>query len=147
MKRIKRIASLILAMAMIFAMSATVLAANNGEPNAPEGQAGTSKAVTHTYEIYQIFTADYADKVLSNIKWGANGTGAVGANVETEVLDALEAVTENNSDTEQLAVIQQYANLDSNSKKISASVLEDTFKLTDKKKENEENNSSSSNDI
>ena len=40
-----------------------------------------------------------------------------------------------------------YAHLDSNSKKISASVLEDTFKLTDKKKENEENNSSSSNDI
>lgn len=114
MKRIKRIASLILAMAMIFAMSATVLAANNGEPNAPEGQAGTSETVTHTYEIYQIFTGDYADDVLSNIKWGANGTGAVGANVETEVLDALEAVTENNSDTEQLAVIQQYANLDSN---------------------------------
>ena len=114
MKRIKRIASLILAMAMIFAMSATVLAANNGEPNAPEGQAGTSETVTHTYEIYQIFTGAYADGVLSNIKWGANGTGAVGANVETEVLDALEAVTENNSDTEQLAVIQQYANLDSN---------------------------------
>ena len=40
-----------------------------------------------------------------------------------------------------------YAHLDSNSKKISASVLEDTFKLTDKKKENEESNSSSSNDI
>ncbi len=37
-----------------------------------------------------------------------------------------------------------YAHLDTNSKKISASVLEDTFKLTDKKKENEENTSSSS---
>ena len=70
MKRIKRIASLILAMAMIFAMSATVLAANTGESNAPEGQAGTSEAVTHTYEIYQIFTGDYAEGVLSNIKWG-----------------------------------------------------------------------------
>lgn len=40
-----------------------------------------------------------------------------------------------------------YDHLDSNSKKISASVLEDTFKLIDKKKENEESNSSSSNDI
>lgn len=111
MKRIKRIASLILAMAMIFAMSATVLAANNGESNAPEGQAGTSKAVTHTYEIYQIFTADYADKVLSNIKWGANGTGSVGEKVDTTVLDALEGAANVTSDTERLDVIKKYANL------------------------------------
>ena len=37
-----------------------------------------------------------------------------------------------------------YAHLDTNSKRISANVLEDTFKLTDKKKENEESTSSSS---
>lgn len=109
MKRIKRIASLILAMAMIFAMSATVLAANTGESNAPEGQAGTSEAVTHTYEIYQIFTGDYAEGVLSNIKWGANGTGTVGENVETAILEELEAVKDATSDTAKLAVIQKYA--------------------------------------
>lgn len=40
-----------------------------------------------------------------------------------------------------------YAHLDTNSKKVSASVIEDTFKLTDKKKENEESKSSSSNNI
>lgn len=109
MKRIKKIASLILAMAMIFAMSATVLAAQTGDTDAPEGQGETSAAVTHTYEIYQIFTGDYADGVLSNIKWGANGTGTVGANVDTAVLKELEAVKDATSDTAKLAVIQKYA--------------------------------------
>ena len=57
----------------------------------------------------QIFTGDYADGVLSNIKWGANGTGTVGANVDTAVLKELEAVKDATSDTAKLAVIQKYA--------------------------------------
>ena len=113
MKRIKRIASLILAMAMIFAMSATVLAAQTSDSdvsNASEEQEETSAAVKqHTYEIYQIFTGDYADGVLSNIKWGANGTGTVGVKVDTAVLKELEAVKDATSDTAKLAVIQKYA--------------------------------------
>ncbi len=102
MKRIKKLAALMMAAIMALAMSVTAFAAE-----------GDEKPVTHTYEIYQIFTGDYADGVLSNIKWGANGTGTEGEKVDTTVLDALEAVTTNSSDTAQLAVIEQYANLES----------------------------------
>lgn len=102
MKQIKKIVSIMLSLAMVFAMSATAFAAEDEKP------------VTHTYEIYQIFTGDYANGVLSNIKWGENGTGTKGEKVAESVLEALEAVTNNTSDTAQLAVIQQYANLESN---------------------------------
>ncbi len=38
---------------------------NNGTKDGPS---------THTFEIYQIFTGDYNDTVLSNIKWGSGVT-------------------------------------------------------------------------
>lgn len=128
MKRMKKIVSVLLAMAMVLGMSLTVFATEsgeNGEPNAPSvvdgendeqegGAADETPKVTHTYEIYQIFTGDYADGVLSNIKWGANGTGTVGAKVDATILDELESVKDNTSDTEKLAVIQKYVKLDSN---------------------------------
>lgn len=108
MKRIKKIASLLLAMVMVFAMGVTAFAAE-----VPEGEETKPTDVTHTYEIYQIFTGDYADGVLSNIKWGANGTGTVDAKVDETVLKALEAVKDSTSDTAKLEVINTYANLDS----------------------------------
>ena len=111
MKQIKKIVSIMLSLAMVFAMSATAFAGEQSEPS------GTPTSVTHTYEIYQIFTGDYAKvgekDVLSNIKWGVNGTGEEGKKVDTKILDALENVTESSSDTDQLAVIQKYANLNS----------------------------------
>ncbi len=114
MKRIKKLASLFLAMVMVLSMSVTVFATEGSDLESdPAPQAEGETPVTHVYEIYQIFTADYADGVLSNIKWGKNGTGTEGEKVNETVLDALEAVTDNASDTAQLAVIQQYANLDS----------------------------------
>ena len=88
-------------------MSVTAFAAEEN-PDDP-----AKKEVTHTYEIYQIFTGDYADGVLSNIKWGQNGIGTKGEKVDKTVLDGLEDVTNNTSDTEKLAVIQKYANLES----------------------------------
>ncbi len=128
MKRMKKIVSVLLAMAMVLGMSLTVFATEsneNAEPNAPgvvdgenDGEerdaADVPPTVSHTYEIYQIFTGDYADGVLSNIKWGANGTGTVGAKVDATILDELESVKDNTSDTEKLAVIQKYVKLDSN---------------------------------
>ena len=102
MKRIKKLAALMMAAIMALAMSITAFAADE-----------KPATVTHTYEIYQIFTGDYADGVLSNIKWGANGTGEEGKKVDTTVLDALEEVAKDKSDTEQLAVIKNYANLES----------------------------------
>lgn len=102
MKKFKKLISIMLTVVMALAMSMTAFA---DDP----------KPVTHTYEIYQIFTGDYADGVLSNIKWGENGTGTKGEKVDGAILDALEKVTNSTSDTEQLAVIQQYAKLDSTS--------------------------------
>lgn len=109
MKKIKRLASLMLAVIMALAMSVTAFADEDGaessQPTAPKGQ--------HTYQVYQIFTGDYANGVLSNVKWGQNGTGTQGEKVDKDTLDALEAVANNPSDTEQLKVIQQYAKLGS----------------------------------
>ena len=128
MKRMKKIVSILLAMVMVLGMSLTVFATEDvGDVTTPEtsgtpdGGSGSGtgdnteppKPVTHIYEIYQIFTGDYADGVLSNIKWGPNGTGTVGEKVATEVLDELEGVKDATSDTEKLAVIQKYTNLDS----------------------------------
>ena len=67
----------------------------------------------HTYQVYQIFTGemstnDAKEKVLSNIKWGKNGTGKTGDAVETSILTALESAT--GSDTQKLEVIKSYVN-------------------------------------
>lgn len=158
MKRIKKIASLLLAMMMVLSMGLTAFAAElpgdgtttesgettgsdettapTAEPTtepgetadpttAPDATSGpTTDAtpsptpVTHTYEIYQIFTGDYAEVdgkgILSNIVWGANGTGTVGDKVDKATLDALEAVAgTDKTDTDRLEVIKEYANLDS----------------------------------
>lgn len=101
MKRIKKLAALMMAAIMALAMSITAFAADE-----------KPATVTHTYEIYQIFTGDYADGVLSNIKWGANGTGTVGEKVTTTILDELEGIKNATSDTAKLAVINKYADLE-----------------------------------
>ena len=71
----KKLASLLLAMIMVFAMSATAFAADETYSitinNSKSG---------HTYEAYQIFTGDLSieneTKVLSNIAWGSGITDA-----------------------------------------------------------------------
>lgn len=68
----------------------------------------------HTYKVYQIFTGEMSTneagaKVLSNIKWGANGTRKTGDAVETGILTALESAT--GSDTKKLEAIQKFVNL------------------------------------
>ena len=95
MKYAKKLASLLLAMLMAFAMATTAFAAG------------------HTYEIYQIFTGDYHNGILSNVKWGQNGTGTKGEAVEDEIIEKLEKVANETSDTAKLAVINKYANLSS----------------------------------
>lgn len=64
------------------------------------------------YEVYQIFTGDLYGSTLSNIKWGVNGTGETGTDVDETTLNALAAV-KSSSDTDKLAVIEAYANLES----------------------------------
>lgn len=67
MKKMKKLASLILAMVMVIAMTLPVCAANE-----------TSHTITitnekggHTYQAYQVFKGDISNRKLTNIEWGA----------------------------------------------------------------------------
>ena len=85
MKHAKKLASLLLALVMVFALATTAFAAENAIISAPEGS-------TRTYDVYQIFTGDLHEGVLSNIKWGKNSTGTKGTAVDQTTLAALAAV-------------------------------------------------------
>ena len=108
MKHAKKLASLLMALVMVLGMSVgtTVTAfAADTTISAPEGS-------TRTYDVYQIFTGDLHEGVLSNVKWGKNGTGTEGASVNQATLDALVEVN-GESDTIKLAEIEKYVNLNS----------------------------------
>ena len=112
MKRVKRVLALLAAFALVLAMAVPAFAdgANQYTISVPTGS-------SHTYKIYQIFTGDYSAGKLSNVKWGQNsknrGDGVnVGAKVSEGVLNRLAAVV-SDSDAEKLAVIKEYADLDS----------------------------------
>lgn len=73
----------------------------------------------HNYEVYQIFTGtlseDNGTKVLSDIKWGKNGTNGdtavtEGDSVPKTVLNDITRVA-TKPDSEKLAVIEKYVNL------------------------------------
>ena len=94
MKKMKKLLSLVLSIAMVVAMGIT------------------APATDHQYEIYQIFTGDLSGKTLSNVKWGKNGTGKTGDAVDEATLNALTGVNvAGKSDKEKLAVIEGYAKL------------------------------------
>ncbi len=112
MNKLRKLTCLLLALMMVFAMTATASAAD-GESTitAPDGS-------TRTYEVYQIFTGDLTvdengAKVLSNLKWGVNGKGTAKELVDETTLNALTAVNSTNSDAAKMAVIEQYVNLSS----------------------------------
>ena len=107
MKKLKKIMALALSFMMVVAMSVATFAASTSGSNS---YTITAPAGTHQYEIYQIFTGDLAGTVLSNLKWGVNGTGTTGEAVGQDVIDALTKVN-GDSDTKKLAVIEQYATL------------------------------------
>ena len=106
MKKMKKVMALLLSLVMVLAMSVVAFA--------DEATTFTIKApaTTHQYEIYQIFTGDLSGTILSNVKWGANGTVTKGEAVGQDVIDALTAVN-SKTDVEKLEVIEQYANLTS----------------------------------
>ena len=66
MKHIKKLASLLLVLVMVFALATTAFA----EETAYSITINNSTA-GHTYEAYQIFTGDLHEGVLSNIVWGS----------------------------------------------------------------------------
>lgn len=110
MKRVKRVLALLAAFALVLAMAVPALAdgANQGTISVPAGS-------SHTYKIYQIFTGDYSNGKLSNVKWGQNSKNregaSVGGKVSEDVLNQLAAVV-NDSDAKKLEVIEKYADLD-----------------------------------
>ena len=109
MKHLKKIMSLLLTAVMVLAMCIPVMAT--------EGAATPTYTITapdndHQYEIYQIFTGDLNNGVLSNVKWGENGKGTKGEAVDEATLNALTAVNvDGKTDAEKLAVIKKYADL------------------------------------
>ena len=112
MKRVKRVLALLAALALVLAMAVPAFAdgANKGTISVPAGS-------SHTYKVYQIFTGDYSDGKLSNVKWGKNSKNrgedvSVGDKVSENVLNRLAAVV-SSSDEKKLAVIEEYADLNS----------------------------------
>ena len=116
MKRVKRVLALLAAFALVLAMAVPALAdgANQYTISVPAGS-------SHTYKVYQIFTGDYSKEgttnKLSNVKWGQNSKNRdegvdAGGKVSENMLNRLAAVV-SGSDAEKLAVIEEYADLNS----------------------------------
>ena len=113
MKRVKRVLALLAAFALVLAMAVPAFA---GEATCSI----TAPKNGHDYEVYQIFTGtlseDNGTKVLSDIKWGKNGTNngtAVkeGDSVPETVLNEIKNVATESSDSKKLAVIEKYVSL------------------------------------
>lgn len=104
MKKARKLFAMFIVMIMAVVLAVPAFAAEgNYTITAPNN--------THTYEVYQIFTGDYYNGVLSNIKWGKNGTGTTGEEVSSGIITELTGAT--GSDTEKLAMIEKYVNLES----------------------------------
>mgnify|MGYP000756508205 CR=1 FL=1 len=116
-KAMKKLMAALLAVAMVCAMAIPAFAdGSSSTSTAPVTTLYTIAAPHngHTYEIYQIFTGDYdalQPSMLTNIKWGKNGTGKAGDAVEQTVLDALSKVASYTSDSDKLDVIDKYVTL------------------------------------
>lgn len=115
-KAMKKLMAALLAVAMVCAMAIPAFADGSSSTStaAVTMYTITAPANGHTYEIYQIFTGDYDSSnpsMLTNIKWGKNGTGTAGDAVEQTVLDALSKVASSASDRDKLDVIDKYVTL------------------------------------
>ena len=124
MKKMKRLVALALSVVMVLAMSVVAFADDSasesttatGNTTTPETYTITAPDNNHTYEVYQIFTAklstdDEGNRILSDVKWGKNGTGKENDDVDTTILNAIKGTTDN--DTAKLAVISKYVKLTS----------------------------------
>lgn len=72
MKNMRKIAGVLLALVMVFALAAPVFAAETYSITI------NNTATGHTYEAYQIFTGDLSDGTLSNVEWGESVTSHTG---------------------------------------------------------------------
>ena len=121
MKAIKKAMSVLVSLLMIFTFALPAFAASATTYTI------TAPATTHQYEIYQIFTGDLSEGILSNVKWGENGTGAKGEAVDAAIIKALTDVN-TKSDREKLDVVEQYAKLDSTSSPVATITNGQTYR-------------------
>ena len=115
-KAMKKLMAALLAVAMVCAMAIPAFADGSSSTSTAAVTKYTIKAPAngHTYEIYQIFTGDYDDSqpsMLTNIKWGENGTGTAGDAVDQTILNELSNVSSSASDKAKLDVIEKYVTL------------------------------------
>jgi len=102
----KKIISVLLTLVMLFAITSVCVCA------AETTMTTLSVADARTYEAYQIFVGDVEGKTLSNVKWGANGTGVADTPVDEATLALLAGLTNTDiSDESKLAVIESLVNL------------------------------------
>lgn len=106
MKTLKKAMSVLVSLLMIFTFALPAFA------DSATTYTITAPATTHQYEIYQIFTGDLSGDILSNVKWGKNGTGTEGQAVASTIIDKLTTVN-SKSDREILNVVEPCANLNS----------------------------------
>ena len=73
MKHLKKLAGVLLALAMVFTLALPAFADEEGTSPTPTTYSITinNSAKGHTYEAYQIFTGDLSGTTLSNIVWGS----------------------------------------------------------------------------
>lgn len=121
MKALKKAMSVLVSLLMIFTFALPAFAAGATTYTI------TAPATTHQYEIYQIFTGDLSGEILSNVKWGKNGTGTEGQPVASTIIDELTAVN-TKSDREKLDVVEQYAKLDSTSSPVATITNGQTYR-------------------
>lgn len=115
MKRIRKIASVLLTVAMLAAMVCQTAFADETKYTI-----SVAEGDDHSYEVYQIFTGTASVEgsiiKLADVKWGKNAklgeSVNVGDTVGDAVVNALTAVN-NSSDKEKLEVILKYVNLES----------------------------------
>ena len=103
----KKFASILLTLVMILSLTGSIFAAETYTIYLQGNSDISTFALTtaRSYNVYQIFIGDVEGKTLSNVKWGANGTGT-GA-VDAAVLTELTALTQA-SDTAKLDAITKY---------------------------------------
>ncbi len=113
MKTTKKLMALMLSLVMMLALGVTAFATESGNTNTGTTYTITAPDTNHQYEIYQIFTGDLSNGVLSNVKWGKNGKGGTeGSSVSANVLDALTALSGDSvTNAAKLEEIEKYVNL------------------------------------
>lgn len=113
MKKMKKLLSLVLSVAMVVAMGVTVFA---DTPTTYTLTIASSNS-GHTYEAYQVFTGDLANSTLSNVVWGS---GVAGDALLAELKTDNDTKVDFSACTDAKAVAEKVATFGDNSEKLDA---------------------------